>query len=448
MKLPQPAPEFEAVFQEIVDRNRIQSVLRLADGLHTETRYMHWDEIRRRPVRAGFTHEEWWAALKLKRKAAYRQIPLLDKTGTAFSYYITDTVQELLHDIDSGAGGFIGMPDPITNPQTRDRYVVSSLIEEAITSSQLEGAVATREVAKEMIRSGRKPRDRSEQMILNNFFTMKHIMEVKDQELTPKLVLDIHRHVTEKALDKPDAAGRFRTDDELIRVTDSEGVVHHDPPPADELDARMLQMCDFANSRTPKGFVHPVVRAILIHFWLAYDHPFYDGNGRTARALFYWSMLRSGYWLFEFVSISSILVKAPAKYARSFLYTETDDNDANYFIIYQTEVINRAIKELHAYIERKRKEVLAVEAQLKYLRRLNHRQQAFVIHALRHPFQEYTIASHQRSHGIAYATARADLLELAELDLLEQGKRGKAMVFEANPQLKERLMALSKKNRK
>lgn len=446
MKLPQPAPDFDTLFQQIAQNNRLQSVLQLADRLHMEPRYLHWDEIRRRPVWSGFTHEEWWTALKLKRKAAYRPIPLADKTGEAFCYYITDVVQELLHEIDSGAGGFIGIPDPITNPQTRDRYVVSSLIEEAITSSQLEGAVATREVAKEMIKSGRKPRDRSEQMILNNFVTMKHIMEIKDKPLTPQLVFDIHRHVTQDALDKPDAAGRFRTADEEIRVTDAEGVVYHDPPPADELDARIARMCDFANGRTPDAFVHPAIRAILLHFWLAYDHPFYDGNGRTARALFYWAMLRSGYWLFEFVSISRILVKAPAKYARSFLYTEADENDLNYFIIFQTEVINRAIKELHTYIERKRTEVLDAETQLQYFRFLNHRQQALMIHALRHPCQEYTIASHQRSHAIAYATARADLLELVSLDLLKQGKRGKAMVFEANQQLQERLKALSKRS--
>jgi Fic family protein len=189
---------------------------------------------------------EWWASLKLKRKASYRRIPLLDTSGRPFRYYITDNVQELLHDIDSGAGGLIGIPDPITNPQTRDRYVVSSLIVEATASSQLEGAVATREAAKEMIKSGRKPRDRSEQMILNNFFTMKHIMEIKDQELTPKLVFDIHRHVTQDALDKPDAAGRFRTAEEEIRVTDAEGVVYHDPPAADELNARMAKMYAFA----------------------------------------------------------------------------------------------------------------------------------------------------------------------------------------------------------
>ena len=46
---------------------------------------------------------------------------------------------------------------PPVSADTRDRYMLNSLIEEAITSSQLEGAATTREVAKEMIRTKRKP---------------------------------------------------------------------------------------------------------------------------------------------------------------------------------------------------------------------------------------------------------------------------------------------------
>jgi len=442
MKQPQPPPDFIKVLRRVMTEDRIIALLRLGDELRTEKRYLHWDEMRRRPAPTGFTHEEWWIALKLKRKSSYRQIPLLDHNGQEFNCYITDSVQQLLHEIDSGASGFIGMPDQITNPQTRDRYIVNSLIEEAITSSQLEGAAATREVAKNMIKSGRKPRDKSEQMILNNFSTMQYITKVKDQELTPKLVFDIHRHVTENTLEKIDAIGRFRTDDEDIRVMDSDGNICHTPPPASELKRRMHQMCEFANGKTPDSFVHPVIRALLLHFWLAYNHPFYDGNGRTARALFYWSMLRSGYWLFEFVSISSILIKSPAKYSRSFMHTETDDNDLNYFIIYQAKVINKAIKNLHSYIERKQKDMHDIEIQLKYLRLLNHRQQSLVVHAMKHPFQEYTIASHQRSHNTAYATARADLLELHKLGLLTETKRGKALIFEVTPNLEKNLKAL------
>src|SRR5690606_2780541 len=100
-----------------------------------------------------------------------KSIPLTDTTGRPFQFAVPELVQEELHQIDLGAGGLVGIPEPLTNPQTRDRYLVSSLMEEAITSSQLEGAVTTRAVAKEMIRTGRKPRDTSEQMILNNYAT-------------------------------------------------------------------------------------------------------------------------------------------------------------------------------------------------------------------------------------------------------------------------------------
>ncbi len=250
--------------------------------------------------------------------AAAKSVPLEDKAGRQFQYCIPDSVAEQLHEIDIGAGGTIGMPEQITNAQTRDQYVVRSLMEEAITSSQLEGAVTTRKIAKEMLRSGRPPKDRSERMILNNFATMRRIVEIREEPLSRELIFDVHRRVTEGALEDESAAGRFRRPDERITVQDEYGEVFHDPPAAEELADRMQAMCAFGNGETPEQFLHPVLRAIILHFWLAYDHPFVDGNGRTARALFYWSMLRQRYWLFEFISISEILLRAPAKYAAPF----------------------------------------------------------------------------------------------------------------------------------
>ncbi len=441
MKIPKKPPDFEGLVKSIIRAKRLPQVLGLAEEVETDDSYRHWDILQHLTPRKDFSQEDVWAAIKLKRKAAYRDMPLKDRKGEPFRYFITDQVQELIHEIDFGAGRFIGMPDPITNPQTRDRYVISSLIHEAITSSQLEGAVATVEVAKEMIRTGRQPMDRAERMILNNYLTMQHIREIKDQNLTPELVLDLHRRVTEGTLEKPDAAGRYRRADEPVQVKSYDGTIYHDPPAADELPHRIEQMCDFANGKTPSQFIPPVVRAIMLHFWLAYDHPFYDGNGRTARATFYWSMLHQKFWLFEFVSISHILVQAPAKYARSFLYTETDENDLNYFIIYQAEVIRRAIKELHEYIERKTRELQNTQARLRLMSHLNHRQQAVIMHALRHPQQVYTVDSHRRSHNVAYNTARTDLLDLAKHKLLEQSKRGKAMIFMPASDMMKRLQA-------
>jgi len=283
-------------------------------------------------------------------------------------------------------------------------------------------------------------------MILNNYLTMQRIAEWKQRPLDEALIFEMHRMVTDGTLDNPDAAGRLRRNDEKITVQDViTGEIFHSPPPAEQLKERLQGLCQFANGSVldvgkPHGrFIHPVVRAILLHFWLAYDHPFVDGNGRTARALFYWSMLRQGYWLFELVSISEILVKAPAQYATSFLYTETDDNDATYFLHYQCEVIRRAITSLHDYIDRKSKELRETEAVLRGTTELNHRQQALITHALRHPGTRYTIEGHRRSHAIVYETARHDLMALAELGLLEMRKAGRAFTFVARSDLSSRL---------
>lgn len=294
-----------------------------------------------------------------------------------------------------------------------------------------------------MLRSGRRPIDKSERMILNNFDAMQFVQEHRNQPLTPEFVFELHRLVTDGTLDEDGRAGEFRTEEDSIVVSDEYGKTLHRPPGAAELPARLRAMCEFANARSTDGgaFIHPVVRAIILHFWLAYDHPFVDGNGRTARALFYWSMLSDRYWLAEFISISRILKKAPAQYGRAFLYTETDDNDLTYFILYQLGVIERAIEDLKSYLRKKMAEVREVQALLKRSVYLNHRQLALLGHALRHPGHAYTVQSHRNSHAISTATARTDLLDLEHRNLLFKHKAGKAFVFTAPDDLGTRLSA-------
>lgn len=390
---------------------------------------MHWDDVRRREPPDGLPLRDWWLAIKLARSALMHPIPLRDRSGRPFSFGMPDQVQEMVHQVDQRASGEIAISEEVTNSATRDRYIVSSLIEEAITSSQLEGASTTHRVAKEMLRVGRAPRTRDERMIVNNFRAMNTVREWGHAPLTPDMVLDLHRVVTEGTLDHPDAAGRLqRPDEDRVHVQDPDGEIVFVPPPADELPERLAAMCRFANGEGIDGFMHPVVRAILVHFWLAHDHPFEDGNGRTARALFYWSMLAQDYWLTEFLSISRILRQAPVQYGRSFLHTELDEGDTTYFIIYQLRVILRAIDDLHQHLRRKMAEIRESERVLPRAG-LNHRQRAVISHALRHPFADYTIRSHQRTHGVVYQSARTDLLELEERGLLERHTVGQSYHF-------------------
>jgi Fic family protein len=442
MKLPQRPPRLE--FASTLSPERFAEIFPQIQQWSKLDRYLHWDEMKRRPAPKGFTHEEWWFALKLGRGAQLHVVGLKDKAGGFFRFGQPDSLTELLHHIDRGLGAAVGLPEAIEQPAARDRYVINTLIQESITSSQLEGAATTREVAKEMLRTGRPPRDTSERMILNNYLTMRRIRDLQTTQLTPELVFELHRRVTEGTLEKADAAGRFRLPNENVRVIDDiEGTEFHVPPMAEELPTRLEAMCAFANGTAPGYFIHPVIRGIILHFWLAYDHPFYDGNGRTARALFYWSMLHHDYRLFEFISISDILLRAPVRYAKAFLYTETDDNDLTYFILHQAEVIREAVQALHKYIEAKKAELRTADECLRGVQDLNHRQQALLAHALREPATRYLIGAHQRSHGVTHQTARDDLFDLVQRGLLVVHKTGRSYTFRAPHDLSEKLGKLS-----
>ena len=444
MKIPDEPPDYATILTETIQNGPgLHKLLRHSTPLDAKGRYLHWDQMRNRTPPAGLTHKEWWTATALARRGMARRLPLIGTNGTPFTFANVDPVQELVHEIDRLASGQILAEDVVTSLRASDRYLVSSLVEEAITSSQLEGASTTRRVAKEMLQTGRPPRDRSERMIRNNYQAMQHAQDAADEALSETLVLDLHREVTDGTLDDPSDAGRLQApEEERIAVYWINDKLLHRPPPANELPARLTTLCEFANGGAGDGFIHPVVRAIIVHFWIGYDHPFVDGNGRTARALFYHSMLNSGYWLTQYLTISSILRKAPAQYAKSYLYCETDGNDITYFVIYQLEVIRRAIENLYDYLRRKVAETREIEAMLRGSSRLNHRQLAIVGDALRDPSEPFTVAAQQRRHRVTYESARSDLVGLERLRLFEKRRVGKKHVFTALPDLHDRLARL------
>jgi Fic family protein len=409
--------------------------------------YLHWDKLRRKPPPEGFTHKEWWFAKKVARRTAWRELPLMDKDNEPFRFLSSDAVQRMVHHIDQLTSGTIEAPVGVTNRDTKNRYLISSLFEEPVTSSQLEGAATTTRVAKDMLRTGRKPHDHGEQMIFNNFEAMRFVREIASEDLTPALILELHRIVADETVADERAVGRWRTEHDDVVVTGQYGDILHTPPSADQLPARIARLCEFANQpSSDEAFLHPVVKAILLHFMIGYDHPFVDGNGRTARALYYWFIVRAKYWLMEYVSISTILHRQPADYARAYLYTETDDNDTTYFVEYNLGVIKAAIDSLYEYLHRKDEEFKDVERFLTsptIRKKLNHRQVALLGDALKEPNTLHTIQSHLRSNHVYYQTARTDLLGLAEIGLLEKEKLGKAFVFTAPSDLKERLSAFA-----
>jgi Fic family protein len=424
MRFPATPPPFQ--LREI-DLDTMTKLLAHAAPTLGDGRYLHWDRFRRRPPPDGLTIEQAWFAQKFARIGARVTIPgFVDHQGTPFSFCRVDAIDKATHQLDRRDAAR-AILETMGDDAARQQYRVDQLIEEAINSSLIEGAkLTTRAEAKAMIRSGLEPGSRGEKMVLNNYNAMKRLLEVVERDLTLDDLLEIHSILGADALDTPNAEGRLRTDAEHIQVVDSTtSDVWFVPPPAHELPARLDAMLSFANDGNSEKFIHPLVRAIVLHFWLAYLHPFADGNGRMARALFYWQMLRTGYDFAQYLSISGPIDRAPRAYYLAFAYVETDGGDLTYFLLNQLAVLNQATEELLEHLRERATRLKRVAAALSSAESLNHRQQAVLSYLVRNPHQGVTIASHVNSHGVSYLTARKDLQDLESQGLLRRVRVGR-----------------------
>ena len=372
--------------------------------------YYYWDKVKYHTPK-GIAPEDFWAAVKYLRKSNYKLYPFYT---CELSLFETNKMQEILHNIDMNFGGVLASSSIIPD-KNKQYYLLSSIMEEAIASSQMEGASTTRKVAKEMLRKQAKPKDKSQQMILNNYNTIRYLSAHKEQGLTPELLLNIHKQITENTLDNPEDEGRFRTDDNIFVVNGITGEVAHDPPSYKQIEDSIIQLCIFINE--DKTFIHPIIKAIILHFMISYLHPFVDGNGRTARSLFYWYMLKKGYWLTEYLSISRIIYKSKTQYEKAFLYTEHDEFDLGYFVNYNLKVFNEAFEELKIYLERKSKENAAI---LEYrIPGLNERQIQIVKICEKKPNSMFTSKDLETRFNVSVKTLRSDLEGLVFVGLME-----------------------------
>lgn len=401
-------------------------------------RYLHWDKLRRVYPKES---ELYWLATKMSRASLMTNVTIFNRT---FSFCVPSSLLALLHFIDKNAGGLM---ETGLSKTEQNRFLLKSLImEESISSAQLEGAATTRKVAKEMLETARKPRTKDEMMIVNNYKLMQQAVNVKNDPLSIELILSLHQTATHQAIENNAISGAFRADDEIY-IADYDGNNIHQPPSHQELPQLMSALCEFANTEHDGDnapFIHPIVKGIILHFLIGYIHPFGDGNGRTARALFYWFMLKNNYWLFEYISISRLLKKAPVKYAKAYIYTETDELDMTYFIYYQAEIIKRANNDLASYVHDKQKhfrEFSAIIANYtaKLNPTLNQRQIKILQKAVKEIGYIFTVKEISNEYGVSENTARKDLNHLLSLHLLGQLKTGKTVGYISPNNLLEQL---------
>lgn len=413
----------------------IQAVLRKA-----QEKYLYWDKFKYLPLPEGFTPEDGWMLLKFTQRTKQEVTPVKDKVGQVFGFSLTKSLYKKLNYIDIHTAGFIRTLTHKPTDSQSEKLLISGLSEEAIASSQIEGANTTRKVAKEMLLSGRKPKTESEQMIINNYQAMKRLDELKEFELSKEMLKEIQLIITNKTLND-EARGRFRKEgeDDIVVHDALTGEIAHIPTTHDKIETELDRLIKYVNEDEGEGdFVHPVVKATILHFWLAYLHPFVDGNGRTSRAIFYWYLMRHDYWLFQYLSVSRIIKKTRKDYDRAFLYTENDDNDLTYFIVYILDAVCKSIEEMKEYYDEQVRKEDKYKMIAKQLKELNERQVALMTYLTTHPEAEIDIKTHQKKNGVVYETARRDLLNLAEKGYLAETLRGKKSIFLPNlPKIKK-----------
>ena len=440
MKTPQKPPNPETIFESLPnlqdDPKRFMEFLNTISSIESRREYLHWDKLRFKRRPPDVTLEEYWLAVKMNRNSSRKPLPFMPISSDHPGFHFTrpDCLLESLRYIDIKAGGMVTSNSEAIGRHDGQKYLTRSIIEEPFSSSVLEGAATTRPRAKAMIEDGEEPRNRDDQMVLNNYKAMMFIKEHVDEELTPELILECHKIITDNTLDRPEMAGQLRDNNNIEVGNEITGEVYHVPPNFKELPKRLELLCNFSNQEGDI-YIHPATKAIIIHFMLAFDHLFIDGNGRTARALFYWFMLKSGYWLVEYISISKIIKEAPIQYGRAFLYTETDENDVTYFIMHQLKIIEKAINEIENYLERQKKKNNAVKKLLSN-ESLNHRQNDFMTSLIRQKISDITISQYEKTHKVSYLTARKDLEDLTFNGWLKKNLRGRKAYYSASAKLK------------
>lgn len=417
------------VLQKVFNSDELKELLYKA-----QKDYVYWEKFQYYPLPENISAEEAWAFLKITMRGGGDTTPIKDTKGRSFSYNLTKSLYQKLNFIDTHSAGLIKTLADKPSEAQAAKYIISSLTEEAIASSQIEGANTIHKIAKEMILSERKPRNKDEQMILNNYRAMQKIEEWKDLDLTEKMLLDLQKILTEQAMDNPYDSGRFRNDEDEIVVHDPlTAEVVHTPPNEKNMLTELKRFIQYANKEEREDeFIHPVVKATILHFWLAYLHPFVDGNGRSARVIFYWYLLKRNYWLIQYVSVSRAIKQSRKGYDDAYLFSEFDENDFTYFLIYIADAFKKAIQQFLVHFEEKVEEVKQLKKAVSAMQQFNVRQVELLKYFSLHTDEYTDVVTYQNKNAISRATANNDLRQLVREGCLTEARRGKRLVYMPN----------------
>lgn len=233
------------------------------------------------------------------------------------------------------------------------QFVLSSLIDEIKSTNDIEGVHSTKKQIKDILES---------QPISKDFLHLKSVVDkyskiINNEDIYFNSCQDIRKFYDTFALNevltehpdwKPDGK-IFRKDPvEITSATDK--VLHQSVYPEDKLIINMSIALDILNNEE----IPFLIRVICFHYFFGYLHPFYDGNGRTARFIFSYYLAKE---FDEIVALrlSVIIKRYKKKYYDIFQDTDNEYNKGDLTIFVQTflEMLNKGLKEAIDILQKK-----------------------------------------------------------------------------------------------
>ena len=383
---------------------------------YTQDRYLSLGDIKYRLDKLGISKQDW---PRLKKKIQqFRKmgaVPFfLDSIHKKFWFFPSDSINKKIHKIESLGNKLY---DQIENCNSfKKDFLINSTIEEAITSAIYEGANSTRAQAKSLIASNSKPHNKDEWMLMNNYKAMNWIKSHLNIPTSNELILKIHEIISKNTLEGDDAhfCGKFR--DDKIFVGQHEGVTH-------TKIKETLQEVIHIISKHPR-FLHSLIKGIAFHYFIAYIHPFFDGNGRTARTLFYFEMIKTNLKFIELLSISANLKNQGEKYSQSFDLVKEHELDMTFFIDFCLDSLSTALEK----VENKVSYLININ-HLKETEKLNTNQIALLQKGALNKYKTIQINEYAQNIKRSREIARKELKDLFKKGFLKEEKQGKKHVY-------------------
>ena len=375
----------------------------------------------------GLTIDQVWPIVLKLRKDKNIEVSLRDQSNNKFWFVLTDLITHKLELIDKHATeNFFEKVDQ----KIQESVVYNALIDEAFNSSVIEGAFSTKRRTKEMIEQKIPPANKSEQMIINNYKALEFIFENLHNPINEQIILDMYDIVVLNTLDDEDVVTKYRNDAVCVWEINAQRPIY-EAPHFSQVQELMNQLVEFINDDNDQ--LHPILKSCIIHFVFVYIHPFFDGNGRTARALSYMYLLKKGYIFFKFFSISSIVNEEKSKYYKAIKNVEDYESDLTYFIVFYADMIINSIVRILQDFNREYKRRI-VESYLKNFELVLPKRQIKLINMLiKYDKTFIDIEEYKKKNKISYETARSDLNNLVKVGLFQKIKQGKRFVYQFVP---------------